>query len=110
MFHISKNLIKSVMQEGWARSDCPNDQFWTKMEEWIHGVLLPETMSRYIGHIDEIIHIDPSLTEQQILELVAMHMIQSLNASYGSVRNYDPDTEQMLSFGSYPTGEEGRED
>jgi signal transduction histidine kinase len=109
MFQTSKNLIKSVMKEGWASSGCPNDQFWTRMEEWIHKVLLPETMSQYIGHIDEIIHIDPKLAEQQILELVAMHMIQSLNARYGSVRIYDPDTEQMLSFGSYPTGEEARE-
>ena len=109
MFQTSKNLIKSVMKEGWAKSGCPNDQFWTKMEEWIHKVLLPETMSQFIGHIDEIIHIDPKLTEQQILELVAMHMIQSLNARYGSVRIYDPDTEQMLSFGSYPPGEEARE-
>ena len=79
------------------------------MEEWIYDVLLPKTMSRFISHIDEIIHIDPKLTEQQILELVAMHMIQSLNASYGSVRIYDPDTEQLLSFGSYPPGEEARE-
>jgi signal transduction histidine kinase len=109
MFQKSKNLIKSVMQEEWAKSGCPNDQFWTKMEEWVHNVLLPETMSRYIGHIDEIIHIDPHLTEMQILELVAMHMIQSLDASYGSVRIYDPDTEQMLSFGSYPPDEEARE-
>jgi signal transduction histidine kinase len=109
MFQTSKNLIKSVMKEGWASSGCPNDQFWTRMEEWIHKVLLPETMSQYIGHIDEIIHIDPKLAEQQILELVAMHMIQSLNARYGSVRIYDPDTEQMLSFGSYPPGEEARE-
>jgi signal transduction histidine kinase len=109
MFQASKNLIKSVMKEGWASSGCPNDQFWTRMEEWIHKVLLPETMSQYIGHIDEIIHIDPKLAEQQILELVAMHMIQSLNARYGSVRIYDPDTEQMLSFGSYPPGEEARE-
>jgi signal transduction histidine kinase len=109
MFQTSKNLIKSVMKEGWASSGCPNDQFWTRMEEWIHKVLLPETMSQYIGHIDEIIHIDPKLAEQQILELVAMHMIQSLNARYGSVRIYDPDTEQMLSFGSYPPGEDARE-
>jgi signal transduction histidine kinase len=109
MFQTSKNLIKSVMKEGWASSGCPNDQFWTRMEEWIHKVLLPETMSQYIGHIDEIIHIDPKLAEQQILELVAMHMIQSLNARYGSIRIYDPDTEQMLSFGSYPPGEEARE-
>src|SRR4030043_149940 len=109
MFQTSKYLIKSVMQEGWAKSDCPNDQFWTKMEEWIHDVLLPKTMPRFIIHIDEIIHIDPKLTEQQILELVAMHMIQSLDASYGSVRIYDPDTEQLLSFGSYPPGEEARE-
>jgi len=109
MFQTSKNLIKSVMREEWARSDCSNDQFWTKMEEWIHEILLPKTMSRFISHIDEIIHIDSKLTEQQILELVAMHMIQSLDASYGSVRIYDPDTEQMLSFGSYPPGEEARE-
>jgi signal transduction histidine kinase len=109
MFEGSKNLIKSVMEEGWAKSGGPNDEFWTRLTEWIYAVLLPEFMTKYIGHIDEIIHIDPNLTERQILELVAMHMMQSLDATYGSVRIYDPDTEQMLSFGSYPPGEEARE-
>jgi hypothetical protein len=109
MFKRSKNLIKSVMEEGWAKSCSPNDEFWTKLTEWIYAVLLPEFMTKYIGHIDEIIHIDPNLTERQILEMVAMHMVKSVDASYGSVRIYDPDTEQMLSFGSYPPGEEARE-
>jgi hypothetical protein len=52
---------------------------------------------------------DPDLSERAILELVAMHMVESLEAIYASVRIHDPGTEQMLSFGSYPLGEDSRE-
>jgi signal transduction histidine kinase len=97
------------MKEDWVKAGSLNDEFWTKLAKWIYDVLLPEFMTQYIGHIDEIIHIDPNLAERQILEMVAMHMVKSVDASYGSVRIYDPDTEQMLSFGSYPPGEEARE-
>jgi len=109
MFQGPKNLIKSVMEEDWVKAGSPNDEFWTKLAEWIYDVLLPEFMTQYIQQIDEIMDINPDLSERQILELVAMHMMQSLDASYASVRIYDPDTEQMLSFGSYPPGEEDRE-
>ena len=109
MFQGPKNLIKSVMEEDWVKAGSPNDEFWTKLAEWIYDVLLPEFMTQYIQQIDEIMDINPGLSERQILELVAMHMMQSLDASYASVRIYDPDTEQMLSFGSYPPGEEDRE-
>ena len=109
MFKRSKNLIKSVREEDWAKATQANDAFWTKLADWIYAVLLPEFMTRSIHQVDEIIRIDPGQSEREILELVAMHMVNSLDASYGSVRIYDPDTEQMLSFGSYPSGEEARE-
>jgi len=109
MFKRSKDLIKSVREEAWAKVTPANDEFWTKLADWIYAVLLPEFMTRSIHQVDEIIRIDPDRSEREILELVAMHMVNSLDARYGSVRIYDPDTEQMLSFGSYPSGEEARE-
>jgi signal transduction histidine kinase len=109
MFERSKELFESVRQESWAKSMSENDDFWSKLAEWAHTIFLPELMSQYSRKIDDIIHIDPDLSEQGILQLVGMHMVKAIGARYASVRIYDPDTEQMLSFGSYPSGEDDRE-
>ncbi|MFC1869531.1 GAF domain-containing protein, partial [Thermodesulfobacteriota bacterium] len=108
MFNKSKDLIKAIQEEDWAKTIQANDDFWTKIAEWINEHLLPEFLTHLSHSIDEIIHIDPDLSEREILELVAKHMVDSLDAIYASVRIYDPDTEQMLSYGSNPPGEEAR--
>ncbi|MDB9822517.1 GAF domain-containing protein [Deltaproteobacteria bacterium] len=109
MFNRTKSLLEIIKKEEWVKTTQANDEFWEKLEEWINDVLLPEFMTRYSHQVDEIILINPDLSERKILELIAMYMVKALDARYASVRIYAPDTEQMLSFGSYPSGEEARE-
>lgn len=109
MFKSSRDLIESIKQEDWAKEIPLQDDFWGRITEWVSDRLLPEFLSRLSEQINTIIEIDPDLTERKILELVAMHMVDSLDALFASVRIYDPDTEQMLSYGSYPSEEETRE-
>ncbi len=64
---------------------------------------------RIIRQVDEIVEIDPELSEQEIFEEATRHMVDFLGAQSASVRIYDPQSEQMLSFGSYPSEEYSRE-
>ena len=109
MFDNSKNLIESLKENDWAKAISADDVFWVKMNEWLHKDLLPEFIIQVVHYIDEIVRIDPDLNEREILEMVAMLMEKSLDANYISVRIYDPDADQMLSFASYPKGEETRQ-
>jgi hypothetical protein len=109
MFADLIKLIEHINENDWARSVRPDDEFWFKIKEWLNTTLLPEFISRFINEINEIIQIDPDLSEREILETVAMRMVKSLEAVNASVRIYDPDADQLLSFGSFPEEEDSRE-
>jgi len=68
-----------------------------------------EFLDQVIRQVDEIVDIDPDLPEREIFEEATRHMVEFLGAHSASVRIYDPQTEQMLSFGSYPSEEYTRE-
>jgi len=108
MFADLLKLIENISNNDWAKSIQPDDTFWEKMKGWLNNDLLPEFISQFSHEIDEIIRIDPDLSEREILEMVAMQMVKSLEAINASVRIYDPDVDQLLSFGSYPEEEETR--
>jgi len=104
-----ENLIRDIQLEPWAESFSENTEFWTHHIQWIEENLLPEFLRRFSGKIDEIVDIDPGLSEREILEKATCYMVSFLGATSASVRIYDPKTEQMLSYGSYPSREETRE-
>ncbi len=66
-------------------------------DEMIYGYV-----SRLITQVEKIIDIDPSLTEREILQLVARTVAENLGAEASSIRIYDPEKEGMISYGSYP--------
>ena len=108
MFGISENHIEQIKKQEWA-ADAPMDGFfWPKLTEWIAQNLLPDFVTKLTNLVDSIITIDPDHSEREILELIAMRLVESLDAALASVRIYDPDTKQMLSYGSYPSEEETR--
>jgi signal transduction histidine kinase len=109
MFDNSKYLIETIKENEWAKSVCADDEFWGNVKEWLTRNLLPEFINQVVGYINAVIDIDPDLSEREILETVAMFITKSLDAAYTSVRIYDPDMDQMLSFGSYPKDEETRQ-
>jgi GAF domain-containing protein/two-component sensor histidine kinase len=67
-------------------------------------------IDQVIHQADTIIDINPSLTEKEILETLAMNVVEFLRAEAASIRIYNPRKEEMVSFGSYPGGSEDREE
>ncbi|MDY6881302.1 MAG: GAF domain-containing sensor histidine kinase [Desulfatiglans sp.] len=103
------NLLKRIKEEAWARSFPLEDDFLTHLMEWIEEQILSDFLDEITRQVDEIIEIDPDLPEPRILERATRHLVDSLDAHSASVRIYDPQTAQMLSYGSYPFDEEQRE-
>jgi len=100
-------LIKSLQKEPWAQ-DCVKEDFWHHLLDYLQGSLLPEFLHKISTQVDEMVEIDPDLPEPEIFGEVTRYMVETLGALWASVRVYDPVTEQMLSFGSYPSAEEAR--
>jgi signal transduction histidine kinase len=76
--------------------------------KWIDERVLSEFLDRLVTQINKIVDIDADLSEPQILESATQYMVEFLGAHSASVRIYDPQTEQMLSFCSYPSTEKDR--
>lgn len=81
----------------------------TKIVENIKEEILFKYVDRLITQVDSILEIDPSLSEQEILQIVAQRIVEFLGAEMATLRIYDPAKGKMVSFGSYPNVEEERQ-
>jgi len=104
-----ESLVRGVQQEPWARELPVAEDFWRQLTLWIEHHMLSTFLEEISGKVDEIVEIDPDLPEPQILAIANRHIVEFLGANYASVRIYDPQSGQMLSYGSYPSQEEKRE-
>jgi signal transduction histidine kinase len=55
-----------------------------------------------ISQVEKILAIDPSLTEEEILQTLAKNIVEYFDAQIASIRIYNPEMEKIVSFGSYP--------
>jgi GAF domain-containing protein len=106
MWKRSQKFIKEINKQDWAKKLPVEEDFWNLLMEWISDNILPEFLTQLSHQVNEIIEINPDLSEPEILALVTKYMVGFLDARSASVRIYDPFTEQMLSYGSYPSEEE----
>jgi signal transduction histidine kinase len=104
-----RELVKTIQQEPWTEGQSFSEEFWFSLMGWVEEHVLSRFLSQVTRKVDEVVEIDPDLSERQILERAARHMVDFLGARSASVRIYDPQTEQMLSYGSYPSEEESRQ-
>lgn len=109
MLKQSEELIKTIQKKDWAKVIPDQDDFWNQLVEYVKEHIFPEFLVQITNQVNEITEISPDLSEPEILELVTRYMVDFLGARSASVRIYDPDTEQMLSYGSYPSEEESRD-
>jgi len=107
MWKNRESLINALRKESWAQ-ECGNEDFWKNLVDRISDAILPDFLADVADQVDEIIEIDPDLPEPRIFTMVTQYMVEFLNAQSASVRIYDPASEQMLSYGSYPSEEETR--
>ena len=104
-----EGLGEAIQQEPWTKDISVGDDFWPLLMEWIEEHVLSGFFNQVAGQVDEILEIDPDLSEPQILERATRYIVDFLGAKSASVRIYDPQTEQMLSYGSFPSEEGIRE-
>lgn len=107
MWNIPNHFIQSIRNQPWAQ-EYKEQEFWDHLLQWIKDALLPDFLGEVSGQVDEITEIEPEYPAQDILSVVTRHMVEFLGALSASVRIYDPGTEKMLSYGSYPPEEESR--
>jgi hypothetical protein len=60
-------------------------------------------VKRLINRVETILEIDPSPPENEILQTLAKNVQEYLGAEFASIWLYDPDGEEMVSFGSHPS-------
>jgi signal transduction histidine kinase len=109
MWKNSEELIKRIQKEPWAQGISAGEDFWNHLIDWIKERIFPDFLAQTSDQVDEMIEINPDLSEPEIFARVTRYMVDFLGARSASVRIYDPQTKQMLSFGSYPLQEESRE-
>lgn len=102
------SMVEAIRQEPWAR-DMEADTFWSSLTEKLEEHVFSDFLDHVVHQVDEIVDIDPDLSEPRILRIATQYMVSFLGAHSASVRIYDPATEQMLSYGSFPLDEEARE-
>ena len=107
MWKNAKQLFDSAQNESWAKS-LEGEAFWDYLLSWVKDTVLPDFLTEVSSQVDEIIEINPDLSEPEIFSMVSRHMAEFLGAHSASVRIYDPETEKMLSYGSYPLQEHSR--
>lgn len=100
-------LIQTMRDQPWA-GNCQDEAFWTHLAATLRETFLPDFLTEISRKVEEIIEINPDLSEPEILTIVTRYMVEFLGALSASVRIYDPNTGQMLSFGSHPYQETSR--
>ena len=100
-----EELVKTIRKESWPVG-CPEELFWDRLAATLQNAFLPEFLNETSNKVEAIIEIDPELPEPDILARVTWYMV--LWGHCRRVRIYDPDTGQMLSYGSYPFQEASR--
>jgi signal transduction histidine kinase len=109
-FKLDQTLVESV-RVALKEKDCelPSEEVATVVD-LIGEEVLYQYVDRLINQIESILEINSSLPEKEILESVAKNIVDFLGAEAVSIRIYDPEKGELISFGSYPSTDGDREE
>ena len=109
-FKIDQKLIETIMVNLKEKGCNLSLKEVVTVVDLIREEVLYQYVDRLISQVETILEINPSLTEKKILQAVAKNVVEYLGAEAASIRIFDPVKEEMLSFGSYPSPAEDREE
>lgn len=78
-------------------------------EEAIFDEVITPYVEGLIDFVDNMIEIDPDLSEKEILLYGARRIVEYMRALAASIRVFDPEMEVMVSYGSYGLDDSRRE-
>jgi len=108
-FPVDSNFVDSIMGSLKGKGCNLSLEEVVTVVDLIREEVLYRYVDRLISQIETILEINPTLTEKEILQAVAKSVVEYLGAEAASIRIYDPDKEEMVSFGAYPWVEEDQE-
>ena len=88
-YHLSEQEVNELA--GYLRKNC-----------------IAAHIQEVIRMVEDIIGISPTLDWKEILETAAKKIVEFLHADAASIRVFDPETDRLVSFGSYQYSETGR--
>ncbi len=107
---IDQDLIESIIVKLKEEGCDLSEKEVAIVVDLIKEKVLFHYVDQVIHQADTILDINPSLTEKEILEALTRNVVEFLGAEAASIRIYNPRKKEMVSFGSYPSGGEGREE
>jgi signal transduction histidine kinase len=109
-FQTDQELLESILASLKEKGSVLSLEEVGTVVDFVRDEVLFRYVDRLISQAETILEINPHLTEKEILETVAKNVVEYLGAEAASIRIYDPGKEEMVSFGSYPTQTEAREE
>ena len=109
-FRIDQKLLESILADLKKKGCVLSLEEIATVVDFVREEVLFSYVDRLISQAETILEINPHLTEKEILETVAKYVVEYLGAEAASIRIYDPGKEEMISFGSYPSQTEAREE
>jgi signal transduction histidine kinase len=109
-FRIDQKLLESILADLKKKGCVLSLEEIATVVDFVREEVLFRYVDRLISQAETILEINPHLTEKEILETVAKYVVEYLGAEAASIRIYDPGKEEMISFGSYPSQTEAREE
>src|SRR4030042_985704 len=106
---IDQKLVETVLARLKARGMEISSNDVVRVVELVGEEMLYHFADHLISQIETILEIDPSLSEIEILQAVASHVADYFRAKAVTIRIYNPERGEMISFGDYPNMGEDRE-
>ena len=107
---IDQKLLESISSRLLGKGLSLSLEDVTAVADLIKDEIVYLYVNKLITQLRKILGIDPSLTEREILQFVAKTIVEYLGAEIASIGIYDPERKGMISYVSYPSIIEGREE
>jgi signal transduction histidine kinase len=108
-FAPAKELLRYLKEHPVINKAMVSENDLDALAQDLHDNVLARNIRTVIDQAEQIITIDPALSEKEILTTAVKDITKFLKADAASVRIYDPVKRQMVSYGSYRYEESIRE-
>ena len=82
-----ENSIGAVLNEPWAKEFPKDQEFWSHFIAWVEEDLISKFLDRLSRKVDEIVEIDPDLSEKEILEKAASPSTMGISKTKPAINN-----------------------
>jgi signal transduction histidine kinase/putative methionine-R-sulfoxide reductase with GAF domain len=94
-------LINSLMRNRTIKVSGLSQKELGEVVREVQSRVVYDEVERLVDEVENIIEINPNLSEMEILESAAKRIVDYLGAAAASIRIFDPQRKEMVSFGSY---------